>query len=163
MESPKSRAHKEKKTSYRRRKHGNKKFYDSKAWRETREAYMRHYQRRLFKHIPMGKWERMDLDAQQVTYILQLEYLPCEICLKLYCADAYDTVEKGVELDHIMPVNPEDALDRKYFLHISEGYGGRTSVEFPTYGDPFSFDNLQLLCKRHHAKKSQREEYRISQ
>jgi hypothetical protein len=104
-----------------------------------------------------GQVGGMDLDAQQVTYILQLEYLPCEICLKLYCADAYDTVEKGVELDHIEPVNPEDALDRKYFLHISEGYGGRTSVEFPTYGDPFSFDNLQLLCRFHHAKKSQRE------
>ena len=139
MESPKSRSYKEKKTSYRRREHKNKKFYGSKAWRETREAYMRHYQRRLFKHIPMGKWERMDLDAQQVTYILQLEYLPCEICLKLYCADAYDTVEKGVELDHIEPVNHDNAL-------LSEGYG-----------DPFSFDNLQLLCKRHHAKKSQRE------
>jgi 5-methylcytosine-specific restriction endonuclease McrA len=139
MESPKSRAHKEKKTSYRRRKHGNKKFYDSKAWRETREAYMRHYQQRLFKHIPMGKWEGMDLDAQQVTYILQLEYLPCEICLKLYCADSYDTVEKGVELDHIEPVNREDALQ-------SEGYGA-----------PFEFNNLMLLCRRHHAKKSQRE------
>jgi hypothetical protein len=148
MESPKSRAHKEKKTSYRRRKHGNKKFYDSKAWRETREAYMRHYQRRLFKHIPMGKWDGMDLDAQQVTYILQLEYLPCEICLKMYCADAYDTVEKGVELDHIMPVNPGNALEP----WIENEFGTLMAC-----GDPFSFENLQLLCRFHHAKKSQRE------
>ena len=148
MESPKSRAHKEKKTSYRRREHKNKKFYGSKAWRETREAYMRHYQRRLFNYIPMGKWERMDLDAQQVTYILQLEYLPCEICLKLFCAGAYDTVEKGVELDHIMPVNPGNALEP----WIENEFGTLMAC-----GDPFSFDNLQLLCKRHHAKKSQRE------
>ena len=164
MESPKSRAHKEKRASYRRRKHGNKKFYDSKAWRETREAYMRHYQRRLFNYIPLGKWERMDLDAQQVTYILQLEYLPCEICLKLYCADAYDTVEKGVELDHIKPVNPNDALDRVFIgaraikTTIVPGLPDRIEGELEYfYGDPFSFDNLQLLCKRHHAKKSQRE------
>ena len=144
MESPKSRAHKEKKTSYRRREHKNKKFYNSKAWRDTREAYMKHYQRKLFNYIPLGKWDRMDLDGAQVSYLLSLEYLPCETCLKLYCADAYDTVDKGVELDHIDPVNPENAIER-------------TSPKDKIYGDPFSFDNLQLLCKRHHAKKSQRE------
>ena len=144
MESPKSRSHKEKKTSYRRREHKNKKFYGSKAWRETREAYMRHYQQRLYDGLtkePMGRYMDTEifLTAHQVTYILQLGYLQCEICLKLYISDAYDTVEKGVELDHIVPVNREDALQ-------SEGYG-----------DPFEFNNLMLLCRRHHAKKSQRE------
>ena len=139
MDSPKSHAHREKKLSYRRREHKNKKFYNSKAWRETREAYMRHYQQRLFKEIPQGKWNGMDLAMHQVTYILNLGYLPCEMCLKHYIAEAYDTVEEGKELDHIIPVNRENATESK------------------EHGDPFSFDNLQLLCRTHHAKKSQRE------
>lgn len=139
MISSKSRQHKEKKTSYRRREHKNKKFYNSKAWRETREAYFKHYQALLYRDIPEAKWKGQGLESHKVSYILALGYLPCEICLKLYCADAYDTVERGVELDHIKPVNREDATQ-------SEGYG-----------DPFSFDNLQLLCRTHHAKKSQRE------
>ena len=153
MESPKSRAHKEKRTSYRRIKHGNKKFYDSKAWRETREAYMRHYRQRLYDGLtkePMGRYMDTEifLTAHQVTYILQLGYLPCEICLKLYISDAYDTVEKGVELDHIMPVNPGNALEP----WIENEFGTLMAC-----GDPFSFENLQLLCRFHHAKKSQRE------
>ena len=81
----------------------------------------------------------MSLTAAQVTYIIAHPDLPCEICLKHYIAEAYDTVEKGVELDHIQAVNPDNAIQ-------SDGYG-----------DPFDFNNLQLLCKRHHAKKSQRE------
>jgi len=48
-------------------------------------------------------------------------------------------MEEGKELDHIEPLNPENALD-------SAGHG-----------DPFDHDNLQLLCHRHHSKKSQRE------
>jgi hypothetical protein len=139
MESPKSRQHKEKKISYRRREHKNKKFYNSKAWRDTRDSYMRHYQHYLFTHIPLGKWQGMDLDAKQVSYILSLGKLPCEICLKHYIAEAYDTVEYGIELDHITPVNNDNALESK------------------EHGDPFEFNNLQLLCRRHHAKKSQRE------
>lgn len=153
MQSPKSRQHKEKKVSYRRREHKNKKFYNSKAWRETRESYLRHYQRRLFNHIPLGRWENMPLDGHQVSYILSLEYLPCEICLKLYAAEAYDKVEEGKELDHIIPVNRENALA---VTEITQSSHAR-NVNFKKHGDPFSFDNLQLLCKRHHAKKSQRE------
>ena len=139
MQSPKSRQHKEKKLSYRRREHKNKKFYNSKAWRDTREVYLRHYRNRLSNSIPDGRWEGLPLDGHQVSYLLALDFLPCEICLKLYAAEAYDKVEEGKELDHIEPVNRENALQ-------SEGHG-----------DPFSFDNLQLLCKRHHSKKSQRE------
>lgn len=139
MESPKSHAHKEKKLSYRRREHKNKKFYNSKAWRDTREAYMKHYQQRLFNEIPQGKWNGLALTMPQVSYLLALDYLPCETCLKHFAADAYDTVEEGKELDHIDPINRENALQSDQF------------------GDPFAFTNLQLLCKRHHAKKSQRE------
>ena len=139
MLSPKSHQHKERKESYRRREHKNKKFYNSRAWRETRAAYMRHYRDKLFREIPKGKWRDIGLTGHQVSYILSLSWLPCERCLRLYSVDAYDKIDKGVELDHIIPVNNEDALKSK------------------GYGDPFSFDNLQLLCKRHHAKKSQRE------
>lgn len=142
MESAKSRAHKEKKTSYRRREHKNKQFYNSKAWRDTRENYLRHYRNRLFNEIPRGKWEGTGIKVWQVSYILStctFDWIPCETCLRLYCAEAYDTVEEGKEIDHIIPVNRDNAIE-------NEGYG-----------DPFAFDNLQLLCKRHHAKKSQRE------
>lgn len=144
MESPKSRQHKEKLISYRRRKHKNKKFYNSKAWRDTREAYIRRYQARLWRNAADGVWKdsngnRLVLEGQKALKLLSLDYLPCEICLKLYIADAYDTMEKGVELDHIEPVNKENALESK------------------EHGDPLNLDNLQLLCRRHHAKKSQRE------
>ena len=101
MESAKSRQHKEKKVSYRRREHKNKQFYNSKAWRDTREAYMKHYQHYLFTSIPTGKYQGMDLSMHQVSYILALGYLPCEICLKHYIAEAYDTVEEGKELDRL--------------------------------------------------------------
>ena len=93
----------------------------------------------------------MSLDGALVSYLLSLEFLPCEICLKHYAADAYDKVEEGIELDHIQPVNPEDALDRSYTCEK-----GPKDFKYK-YGDPFAFDNLQLLCKRHHSKKSQRE------
>lgn len=139
MKSPQSRQHKEKKVSYRRREHKNKKFYNSKAWRDTREAYLRHYQNFLFTHIPTGKYKCDYLTMPQVSYLLSLGFLPCETCLRHYIAEAYEKVEEGKELDHIEPVNNDNAL-------LSEGHG-----------DPFEFNNLQLLCKRHHAKKSQRE------
>ena len=100
---------------------------------------MKHYQQRLFNEIPQGKWNGLALTMPQVSYLLALDYLPCETCLRLYAADAYDTVEEGKELDHIDPINRENALQSDQF------------------GDPFAFTNLQLLCKRHHAKKSQRE------
>ncbi|MCK5642672.1 MAG: hypothetical protein KAJ19_17825, partial [Gammaproteobacteria bacterium] len=95
MESPKSRQHKEKKVSYRRREHKNKAFYNSKAWRDTREAYLRGYQYYLYEYISNGIWDQMSLKANQVSYILSLDFLPCEICLRLYTADAYDAVEPG--------------------------------------------------------------------
>jgi len=142
MLSPKSHKHKERKLSYRKREHKNKKFYNSQAWRDTREAYMRYYQLGLFNSIPDGKWGEFSLSGKQVMFLLSMitsEWLPCETCLSLYAQKAYDTVEKGVELDHIVPVNRDNAMESE------------------EYGDPFGFRNLQLLCKRHHAKKSQRE------
>ena len=156
MESPKSRQHKEKTpTMYRSREHKNKKFYNSKAWKDTRKAYLAHYQYKLFSNIPNGKWRRMDVGFAQVSYILSLDYLPCEVCLKFYIADAYDKVEPGHELDHIEPVNPENATDR---FRLIKGSNMRGGFDYDyVFGDPFEFNNLQYLCKRHHAKKSQRE------
>ena len=68
MDSPKSRQHKEKKLSYRRREHKNKAFYNSKAWRDTRESYLRHYRNTLFNEIPRGIYKCLDVDAHQVNY-----------------------------------------------------------------------------------------------
>ena len=156
MESPKSRQHKIKRLSYRRREHKNKKFYNSKAWRDTREAYMKAYQHNLFTYIPLGRWEDMELTEKQQSYLLSLSYLPCETCLRMYCAEAYDKVNEGKELDHIKPVNSENALDRGLIKPRLCAIGEVKALTY-NYGDPYSFDNLQLLCKRHHAKKSQRE------
>jgi len=143
MWAPKSHNYKSpQKKKYRRREHQNKKFYNSKAWRETRSSYLRSYQTKLYRDVAQGFWitggHKFELSPHQQTYILQFTY-PCEICLKLYCAGAYDTIKEGKELDHIEPLNPENALQ-------SDGFG-----------DPFDHDNLQMLCRTHHAKKSQRE------
>jgi hypothetical protein len=145
MISPKSHSYRSpQKKKYRRREHKNKKFYNSKAWKENRSAYIRAYQQRIYYECVRYYWTirdgtKLSLSPHQVAHILSLSYVPCEQCLKLYCAEAYDTMSEGIELDHIEPLNPESALE-------SEGYG-----------DPFDHDNLQLLCKTHHAKKSQRE------
>ncbi|HDY66574.1 MAG TPA: HNH endonuclease [Candidatus Scalindua sp.] len=127
-----------------KRKHLNKKFYNSAAWRQTRVSYIKRYQALLWKNAADGVWRdrngnQLALESHKALHLLSMDYLPCEICLKLYCANAYDTMEEGKELDHIEPLNPENALD-------SAGHG-----------DPFDHDNLQLLCHRHHSKKSQRE------
>ena len=120
---------------------------------------MRGYQYYLYEYISNGIWDQMSLKANQVSYILSLGFLPCEICLRLYAADAYDKVEPGKELDHIEPVNPENALNR--IVTGATAVGSKSDIieikHSFLYGDPFDFDNLQYLCKRHHAKKSQRE------
>ena len=160
MKSPKSRQHKEKKVSYRRREHKNKAFYNSKAWRDTREAYLRDYQLLVHSHVSKHTWAGMSLKPHQVSYILSLDFLVCEKCLRFYAAEAYDKVEPGKELDHIKPVNPKCALDRIITgaTVISTNKDGTMNGDLNyLFGDPFSFDNLQYLCKRHHAKKSQRE------
>ena len=98
---------------------------------------------KLWRELTKGYWSlegaNLEVSPVQKTYILSLGWEPCEICLKLFLADAYMTVNRGKELDHIEPLNPENALD-------SNGYG-----------DPFDHHNLQLLCYRHHSRKSGRE------
>ena len=146
MQSPKSRQYEEKKNApYRRRKHKNKKFYNSKAWKSIRHTYINAYEQKIRDEVSKGYWTtrdglRMELEPHQISYILVYN-LPCEICLKLYIAGAYTTIEDGKELDHIIPVNNENAL-------LSKGHG-----------NPLDLSNLQLLCYRHHDKKSKRETY----
>ena len=139
MESAKSRQHREKRDTHVRRKHSNKQFYNSKAWKDVRKAYLDRYREALYSQVPLGSWNGIDISEAQQSYILSLPFLPCETCLRFYCADAYDTVDPGKELDHIKPVNRENAMESK------------------EHGDPFDMNNLQYLCKRHHSKKSQRE------
>ena len=148
MISPKSRHHKERKHSHVRRKHSNKAFYNSKAWRDIRHAYLQQYQHTLFDHIARGEWQGESVSKKQQSYILSLGFLPCEICLRHYIAEAYDSVQPGKELDHIIPVNPDNAL----VPNMETKFG-----TISTCGDPYSFENLQFLCRTHHAKKSQRE------
>jgi len=143
MWAPKSRTPKKPPRKREKRKHLNKKFYNSAAWRATRKSYIREYQTKIYSEVTNGYWTirggtKLELSPHQQTVILSYG-IPCEICLKLYCAKTYDKMEPGKELDHIEPLNPENAL------------------ESTDHGNPFDHDNLQLLCYRHHAKKSQRE------
>ena len=62
---------------------------------------------------------------------------------------------EGKELDHIIPINPEDALDRV----VTPIMAVKSEDCYVTYefGDPLDQNNYQWLCRRHHSKKSQRE------
>lgn len=128
------------------RKHLNKRFYNSKEWKTTREAYLNQLQRKVWDEAINHKWTipgaELELTHDQSAYILSRDFLPCETCMKLFAVGAYDKLEEGKELDHIQPLNPENALETK------------------GYGSPFDFNNLQFLCRRHHAKKSNREKKR---
>jgi len=109
-----------------KREHTNQKFYMSKAWRDFRKAYISALQQRV--------WAMDDI------YLQSLPYVPCECCMRLYKVRAYDKVDEGVELHHIDPVNPKNALDCK-------GYG----QPFPDY------EGLDFLCKHHHSRRRKRD------
>ena len=125
------------------RKHLNKKFYNSKAWRDTRIAYLTYLKNKVWQSAADHVWTlpnaEIELTDAQSTYILSLDYIPCETCMKLFALDHRTYVREGKELDHINPLNPENALISK------------------DYGSPFDHNNLQLLCSTHHARKSQRD------
>ena len=114
---------------YQARTHTNAKFYTSVAWRGLRKQYIAKLE------------ERQLIEAKGSDRMLYLiDMMPvCETCMKLFLAGAYTTVTKGKELDHIIPLNPDNALMDK------------------NYGKPLDVDNLQFLCRRHHAKKSNRD------
>ena len=125
------------------RKHLNKRFYNSKAWRDTRKAYILNLRNKVWNECRENKivlrGATLEITTYQAAYIMSLDYPICEQCLKMFSIGVYDTIREGKELDHIYPLNPEDALDSK------------------EWGDPFNQDNLQLLCRPHHAKKSNRD------
>ena len=136
-----------KKRSWVKREHFNKKFYDSKGWRNHRLGYIQYLQEKVWYEIPKKIWtlktNYLNLTDYQSSFILSIGYVPCEMCLKLYLLRGREPIEKGEQLDHIDPVNPENALE-------AEGWG-----------DPFDYDNLQLLCKTHHSRKSIRDKQLI--
>jgi len=144
MISPKSR-HKPPKREFQPVEHTNKPFYNLKRWKDTRKVYKQNYQDKIFKEVPNGYWidrlgRKRKVSVRQQTFILS-KGLVCEKCMRLYLADAREENEvfEGFILDHIDPVNPDNALDTM---------GG-------IYGDPFSFDNFQLLCRKCDNKKRQ--------
>ena len=143
MQSPKSKkrpwATKPMKPTFQKRKHLNKAFYNSRAWINTRKSFLQHYQNDVWIQVNKGIYNGLIILISKQSYILSLPYIPCKRCLSLYIVGAYDEIREGKEVDHIEPLNPAEAID-------SEGFG-----------DPFSFDNLQPLCPRHHAKKSNRD------
>jgi len=125
------------------RKHLNKKFYNSKAWRDTRKAYITALEHKVWQSAKDRVWNlkgaELEMEAEQCNYLFSISFIPCEQCVKLLAVGQYDSVNEGKELDHIDPLNPENALDSK------------------GWGNPFDHDNLQLLCRRHHAIKSNRD------
>jgi len=148
MQSPKSKkrpwqSQKAWKPVWKKKVHHNKKFYNSKAWKDTRKGYINALQHKLWQEALQNKWSLTSADLEltdyQKAYLMSLDFVPCERCIRMYAIGAYSAVVPGVDLDHIDPINPDNALD-------SQGWG-----------NPFDHDNLQLLCKKHHSKKTGRD------
>ena len=113
------------------RQHKNRKFYNSYTWKKFRKGYIQHLTNKQMEEIPA-----LSLPDQYKLHLL--EHIPvCEKCYKMYTMEIQPGVKKGSPLDHIKPVNPEDALQ-----------------PMDIYGEPLSYDNVQLLCERCHAEKS---------
>ncbi len=70
---------------------------------------------------------------------MSIEFIPCEQCVKMFALDVKPSVKPGRDVDHIDPLNPNNAIDSK------------------DWGDPFNEDNLQYLCTSHHTKKTNRD------
>ena len=131
------------KKAFEEKVHLNKPFYNTKKWKDTRQAYLNSYQVKLFSDIPTGHWvtkfSSLEVKPHRQSHILSLDYLPCEVCLRLFIVGVYKKIAEGTDVDHINPLNPDNALDYK------------------DWGDPYDHNNLQLLCKRHHNAKTGRD------
>lgn len=124
---------KEKPIKHDRRKHTNTRFYTSSSWRNARKNYI--------NTITQHQWDTISLmPAEHKLYLLDKVPI-CERCLMLYLLGARNTIETAKELDHINPVNPDNALDTM---------NGK-------WGEPLNSNNYQFLCRTHHSKKSQRD------
>jgi hypothetical protein len=117
------------------RKHLNKKFYTSYKWRKHRQSYITQLQHKQTE-------DALNSNLPE-PYILDIvNHLPvCENCLDRFIKQFQPGLNEGTELDHIKPINPENALD----------------TQDGKYGEPLDFNNNQLLCKRCHAEKSGRD------
>ena len=96
--------------------------------------------------VPKGyitiKQARFHLEPHQQSRILAM-FAPCEKCVKMYVIGAQYDMREGEQVDHMDPVNPDNPL-------LSEGWG-----------DPLDKNNLQLLCARHHSRKTSQLDQKI--
>ena len=114
-----------------KRKHGNKKFYTSYKWRKFRAGYIDYLTQQQLNDV-----QHINLpDPYKLGIIDKIPV--CEECLDQHIKGFRPGVKTGTELDHITPINPENAYDDK-----------------GVYGLPLDIGNVQLLCKRCHAEKS---------
>ena len=116
----------------------NQKFYTSKAWRGLRTKYIQDLTDKQYQDIQTVQIYT-DKNIMSCRMYLLSQVPICERCYTLYINGAYTKVDRGIDLDHINPVNPDNALDCK------------------GWGEPLNEDNLQLLCKAHHNKKTLRD------
>jgi hypothetical protein len=109
----------------------NTKFYQSTAWRKFRAAYI----------LELEEGQGVFLEGHENPKVQSLlDRLPiCEKCLRNYLAGSKKEPRMGKQLDHIDPLNPDDAYDSE------------------RWGAPLEKDNVQLLCASHHAAKSSRD------
>jgi hypothetical protein len=113
----------------------NHKFYNSRTWRAFRKAIITKIGNKQYNEIGSS-----NLDTEKKLYLL--DNVPvCKKCYEMYINDWRDTVRVGTDLDHIQPVNPENALN----------------TEDGKWGNPLDEGNVQLLCKKHHTIKTQRD------
>jgi len=120
--------------SHQKRKHLNKKFYTSTKWRKFRKSYVNAIQ---LKQMDMATQSKIP-DQQKLEI---LSCIPvCEHCLDRYLKGFQPGLNQGRELDHIIRVNPENALNPA-----------------DQWGKPLDVENVQLLCNRCHSEKSARE------
>ena len=114
----------------------NSKWYKRSAWRRFRLAVIRNISDKQYNEIGNNN----QLTTEQKLYLL--DNVPvCKKCYEMYINGWRDTVRVGTDLDHIQPVNPDNALN----------------TEDGKWGNPLDDDNVQLLCKKHHTIKTERD------
>lgn len=113
------------------RKHLNKKFYTSYKWTKFRKGYIAYLTHKQLTEIP-------EISLPDPYKLTLLDEVPvCEYCYDRYIKGFQPGVNKGRELDHIKPINPDNAL-----------------MVDDKWGEPLDTTNVQLLCNRCHSEKS---------
>ncbi len=108
------------------------KFYQKMPWRNFRAAQ---------KVIAIEKAKKImiELMDKKVLPLPEAFSNPQPLCEKCLKGNVLGKVYRAATvLDHIKPINPENAFDTK---------NGK-------FGEPLAAENVQWLCSRHHAQKS---------